>query len=174
VIRNNSGLCIELALLWASVMEHFNIPAYIVHVPGHAYVRAPQLDPVFGGPFVIECTAITPKSVGATNYISFLDAVKMAARNYAENSARGELIEVNIRELQSAGIVPPELPDVDLERIKELLASRKRGRLRSELNVKPHTAALVTEKAGDLRGSTGFRRYAGPEDAELWNYASLP
>jgi hypothetical protein len=126
VIRNNSGLCIELALLWASVMEHFNIPAYIVHVPGHAYVRAPQLDPVFGGPFVIECTAITPKSVGATNYISFLDAVKMAARNYAGNSARGELIEVNIRELQSAGIVPPELPDVDLERIKELLAGRKR------------------------------------------------
>ena len=65
VIRNNSGLCIELALLWASVMEHFNIPAYLVHVPGHTYVRAPQLDPVFGGPFVIECTAITPKSVGA-------------------------------------------------------------------------------------------------------------
>jgi len=174
VIRNNNGLCVELAFLWASVMEHFNIPAYVVFIPGHAYVHAPGLDAAYGGPFVVECTAITPKSVGAANYLSFADAVKMAAKNYAEYSARGELIEANIQELQSAGIVPPELPDVDLERIKELLANRKRGRLRSDLNAQPPTAAFVAEKAGDRQGPIGLRMCAGPDGSELHNYARLP
>ena len=37
VIISNNGLCIELALLWASVLEHLGIHSYVILVPGHAF-----------------------------------------------------------------------------------------------------------------------------------------
>ena len=60
VITSNNGLCIELAILWASILDQLGCQAYIVLRPGHAFtvVRAADRD------FPIECTAITPKAVG--------------------------------------------------------------------------------------------------------------
>lgn len=124
-IRNNNGLCIELALLWASLMEHVGIRSCVVIIPGHAFVRAPDYN-INNRPFTVECTAITPKAVHRDRYVTFDDAVKMSQDDYAKHAESGTLIEVDIRKLQGAGIVPPELPDVDLEKLKTLLASRKR------------------------------------------------
>ena len=81
VIVNNQGLCVELALLWSSILEHLGVDAALVFRPGHAYVIAYSIKqglPVGQG-LPIECTAITPRAVDRDKPVPFDDAVKMAA-----------------------------------------------------------------------------------------------
>src|SRR5208283_5112587 len=78
VILTNNGLCIELSILWASIMDQLGCESYIVMVPGHAFT----IVVADGQKFPIECTAITPKAVGSEGPVSFAQAVKMAAEEY--------------------------------------------------------------------------------------------
>ena len=121
VIISNNGLCIELALLWASVLDHLGIRPYLILIPGHAFVVAQSGDSFFP----VECTAITPKSVGRTNPVSFEEAVKMAQGELENAQQKTGLIKyIDIRELQSSGIQPPELPDIEIDRLKNIIAAR--------------------------------------------------
>jgi hypothetical protein len=121
VIISNNGLCIELALLWASVLDHLGIRPYLILIPGHAFVVAQSGDSFFP----VECTAITPKSVGRTAPVSFEDAVKMAQEELDNARQKTGLIKyIDVRELQSSGIQPPELPDIEIDRLKNIIASR--------------------------------------------------
>jgi hypothetical protein len=126
-IRNNNGLCIELALLWASVMEHVGIRSELVLRPGHAYICAPDFT-MNSRPFTVECTAITPKSVGKAARVNFSEAVAMSQDDFEKYKQTGNLMTVDVQGLQTAGIVPPELPEVDVEKLKETLTGRKHGR----------------------------------------------
>jgi hypothetical protein len=119
VITSNNGLCIELAILWASILDHLGCEAYVVLVPGHAFTIAMAE----GQMFPIECTAITPKAVGSETYVPFEQAVKMAADNFQKQELK---IPYSIRQLQAEGYSSPELPDIDIEKIKNILASRTR------------------------------------------------
>ena len=62
VITSNNGLCIELAILWASILDQLGCQTCIVMRPGHAFTIVQAGDKYFP----VECTAITPKAVGAT------------------------------------------------------------------------------------------------------------
>ena len=117
VIISNNGLCIELAILWASIMDQLGCESYVVMVPGHAFTVV-MAD---GQPFPIECTAITPKAVGSERYVPFEQAVKMAAEEFQKHELK---IPLSVRQLQIAGYASPELPDIDIEKIKNILASR--------------------------------------------------
>ncbi len=120
VIITNQGLCIELALLWASVMEHLGLKTTVVFRPGHAFTLVWCGD----GPtdFIpIECTAITPMAVGAKGRVPFEDAVKMAAQDLREQKYQ---IWLNVQQYQAQGFRPPELPAIDIDKIKNILASR--------------------------------------------------
>jgi transglutaminase-like putative cysteine protease len=64
VILTNEGLCIELAILWASIMEHLGLPSTVVFIPGHA-LTVVQYGQGSDDIIPIECTAITPMAVGA-------------------------------------------------------------------------------------------------------------
>jgi len=86
-------------------------------VPGHAFTVV-MAD---GQPFPIECTAITPKAVGSERYVPFEQAVKMAAEEFQKHELK---IPLSVRQLQIAGYASPELPDIDIEKIKNILASR--------------------------------------------------
>ncbi|MEP6672943.1 MAG: hypothetical protein ABJF10_27515 [Chthoniobacter sp.] len=124
VIITNQGLCIELALLWASVMEHLGLPATVVFVPGHAFtvVRIGQ------GPtdiIPIECTAITPMAVNSKTPLSFVDAVQFAWRELKEQKTQ---MWVGVQDYQRQGLRPPELPAFDIEKIKNILAKREAHR----------------------------------------------
>ena len=82
VILSNNGLCIELTLLWASVLEHLGIRSIVFMVPGHAFIVVP----LSSGEYVpIECTAITPKAVTSNSRgpISFVEAYKFASDEFA-------------------------------------------------------------------------------------------
>ncbi len=120
VIISNEGLCIELALLWASVMEHLGCETTVVFRPGHAFtvVRYGQ-----GANDIIpiECTAITPMAVGANKPVPFEDAVKMAAEDIDRQKYQ---IWVNIQQYQKQGFRAPELPSIEIDKIKNILSQR--------------------------------------------------
>jgi hypothetical protein len=119
VILSNNGLCIELAILWASIMDQLGCESYIVMLPGHAFT----IVMAEGQMFPIECTAITPKAVDSEKFVPFAQAVKMAADEYQKQELK---IPYSVRQLQVAGYASPELPDIDIEKIKNILASRNR------------------------------------------------
>jgi hypothetical protein len=119
VITSNNGLCIELAILWASILDQLGCQAYIVLRPGHAFtvVRAADRD------FPIECTAITPKAVGENADVPCEKAMQMALDDLQRQQFK---IFLSVQQYRSQGYSPPELPEVDVDKIKGMLASRER------------------------------------------------
>ncbi|MGH8094712.1 MAG: hypothetical protein ACREIF_14780 [Chthoniobacterales bacterium] len=143
VIMTNEGLCIELALLWASCMEHLGLRSTVVFIPGHAMTVVRYGD----GPndlIPIECTAITPMAVGAKEPVSFEKAVEMASGELfpQDQSRRPPEIWVNVEQYQKEGFHAPELPNIDIDKINNILAQRS-----------SHTAEAYAQNAG--RASTG-------------------
>jgi hypothetical protein len=126
VILNNNGLCIELAILWASILEHLDVNAALVMVPGHCYVIAYSPDqgvPLDDG-FPIECTAITPQAVGKDKPVSFLESNKMAVDETKQHMEDGRFQVFPVSTYQQMGFTPPELPEVDITRITDTLEKR--------------------------------------------------
>ena len=126
VIENNNGLCIELAIMWASVLKHLNVEAALVVVPGHCYVIAysPEMGLPLNEGIPIECTAITPQAVGSKTPLSFDDAYKMAVEETKKHEEDGRILFLPVSEYQQMGFTPPELPDVDVAKITDLLDRR--------------------------------------------------
>jgi hypothetical protein len=123
VIITNEGLCVELTLLWSSVMEHLGLPTTLLFRPGHAYIL------VWEGKgsntyIPIECTAITPMSVGRKDRVSFEDAIAMAKKDLHDQPQQ---IWLNVGEHQAQGFLPPELPAIEIDKIKDILAKRTAG-----------------------------------------------
>jgi hypothetical protein len=119
VITSNNGLCIELAILWASILDQLGCQTYIVLRPGHAFtiVRAGDRD------FPIECTAITPKAVGESADVPFEKAMQMALEDLNKQQFK---IFLSVQQYRSQGYSPPELPEADVDKIKNMLASREK------------------------------------------------
>ncbi len=129
VILNDNGLCIELAIMWASVLKHLAVEAALVMVPGHCYVIA--YSPGMGLPLdqgiPIECTSITPQAVGKQGFVSFDDSVKMAVEETKHHLEDGRMLVLPVADYQQMGFTPPELPDVDVTKITETLEKRLRA-----------------------------------------------
>jgi hypothetical protein len=101
-------------------MEHLGVRTTVVFRPGHAFT----LVWVGEGPsdFVpIECTAITPLAVGAKNRVPFEDAVKMAQQDLQNQRIQ---IWLGVQQYQAQGFRSPELPAVEIDKIKNILARR--------------------------------------------------
>ena len=118
VILSNNGLCIELAILWASIMDHLGCQAYIVMRPGHAFTIVQAGDKTFP----IECTAITPKAVGEKTDVPFEKAVQMAWEDLAKQKYK---IYYSVQQYRSEGYSSPELPDIDVDKIEAMFAARE-------------------------------------------------
>lgn len=160
VIITNQGLCVELALLWSSVMEHFGLRTTVVFRPGHAFTLV-----WFGtGPsdfFPIECTAITPMAVGQKSRVAFEDAVKMAQQDLRNQKYQ---IWLNIQQYQAQGFRPPELPSIEIDKIKDILAKRTAGGNGGGGNVNGGENAKivpVNNHGGDQALPQGYIRWAG-------------
>jgi Transglutaminase-like superfamily len=170
VITTNNGLCIELTLLWASILEHLGVESYCVNVPGHAFIVVKK-DNNF---IPIECTAITPKAVGSTSSLSFEQAVKLAQKELSQWQEKGAIIVVDVQKCQNDGIVPPELPEVSTDAIKSILADRNKS-MRS--NGFASSEPAQTQDAG-RQGAGDFQTYEGPSGAVRCfypkNWASVP
>jgi hypothetical protein len=126
VIINNQGLCLELTLLWCSILEHLGVRTAMILVPGHAFVVAysPEQGMPISQGIPIETTAITPRAVGRTADVSFEEAVKMAAQTLQRSQQDGRIIVLPVQEIQALGFTPPELGDIDTDKLGETLAKR--------------------------------------------------
>jgi hypothetical protein len=172
VIITNNGLCVELAILWSSILEHLGIRSYLFLVPGHAFVLVQSE----GNIIPIECTAITPKSVGGNAPISFDQAVQFATKEIQQAQSRGLLKVIDVQTLQSNGIIPPELPDIAIGQIKEVLASRGKTGPRPSQPMVEQAAAPQQQAAGIMPAN--MSEYATPNGAlhcyfpQNWNSAA--
>jgi len=128
VITSNNGLCIELAILWASILDHLGCQAYIVMRPGHAFTIVQAGDKYYP----VECTAITPKAVGATSEVPFEKAMQIAMEDLQKQQYK---IFFPVQQYRSEGYASPELPDVDVDKVKGMLASREREEQEAAKNV---------------------------------------
>ncbi|HSI11696.1 MAG TPA: hypothetical protein VK961_06610 [Chthoniobacter sp.] len=171
VIIRNQGLCIELALLWSSVMEHLGLRTTVVFVPGHAFtvVWVGQGANDF---IPIECTAITPMAVGSKTPLSFEQAVQFAAKEMEQEKSK---IFVNVQQYQQQGFRPPELPDIDVEKIKNILAKRGGGQRQVAHQQQQQQPGNDDNNAGGNPApgpvADGFYRYTG---ANGWLSVDIP
>jgi len=149
VIITNQGLCVELAILWASVMEYLGCNTSLVFKQGHAFTvvhTAQQSIP-------IECTAITPKAIGGwlkalglsqdAAVVPFEKAVQMANMELSNLEESNEpYIVYNVQDYQQQGMHAPELPSIDIDKIKNILAQRSN-----------HTATSYAQNVGNGGGT---------------------
>jgi hypothetical protein len=119
VITTNNGLCIELAILWASILDQLGCQAYILMRPGHAFTIVQAGDKIYP----VECTAITPKAVGSNTEVPFEKAMQMALEDLQKQQYK---TLYSVQQYRSQGYASPELPDVDVDKVKGMLASRER------------------------------------------------
>jgi hypothetical protein len=132
MIYQNSGLCVELAQLWASIALNSGARCYLVMIPGHCF---PVLVATDGTMLPIESTGIGGSfdggNLGAA--ISFEDAVKAGIENFNKvRSGQTPFIIVDVLDYRDQGIRPPELKAIDqtafIRMLDERFASRGGGR----------------------------------------------
>jgi len=124
VITGNTGLCIEMAFLYASVFASEGLDPVIFFVPGHAYpgVR------VNGQYLAIEATAVGGAGLGyiATADQAFETGMKQLNEfmQKAQQGAPGYSL-IDVKQLINSGVHPMELTDDNFMRIKvDQLAQR--------------------------------------------------
>jgi len=115
-IRKRSGTCIDLAILYASMLKSQGIKPYLVMLPGHCF---PIGELPTSGSFVpVEATCV---GGGGRNSLDFDQAVKIAQKEWAGLLKSGQFMLVDIDKCIELGIVPPELeplPEDILQRWK--------------------------------------------------------
>jgi hypothetical protein len=127
LIYGNSGLCIELALLWCALGQGAGLKALLALIPGHAF---PILRASDGTTFAVESTMISGSFGGNLGKASsWADAVNTAQKELKENLNRSTTDILDIRELQSSGIRPPELPEINRAELVKLLDDRRARRV---------------------------------------------
>lgn len=120
VIYQNSGLCIELAMLWAALGQGSSAKAYLALVPGHCF---PVLEANDGTIIAIESTGIGGSNLGGT--MKFADAVEAGNKQFNQlmrGEVPGVLIDVVLH--QGRGVRPPEFEAVNLADLARLLDER--------------------------------------------------
>ena len=147
VITGNTGLCIELSVLYASVLSAAGIDPIIYMVPGHAY-------PGFrmnGQYYAIEATGIGGEGLG--NIMSAEDAFKQGQKQlneFIQQSQAGDprYTIVDIHNVNAQGVTSMDLKDNDFMRKKvdDIVASWSDGQ-----QVQPNNNGNNTIRVPDNR-----------------------
>ncbi len=106
VIRDRSGTCIDLAILFASMANAVGLDPYLALVPGHCFpfVKLPS-----GTLFAVEATGVG----GGVRYgsLEFDRARQIGNQELAASDADGRVHVIKVRENWTRGISNPELED---------------------------------------------------------------
>ncbi len=100
VLRSGGGNCIELTIMFASIMEAIELSPLIVLVPGHAFlgVRMPSGNSVF-----IESTVVSGHD--------FEYAVNTGNEEFQRHQSKDEIIGIiDVEEMRAQGVIPNEIP----------------------------------------------------------------
>ena len=110
VLRDRSGTCIELAILYASICESAGLHCDLVMIPGHCFpvVKLPS-----GGLLPVEATAISGPAIDKQHPdpFSFEEAVKFAMKEYS-SLKMGLFYQIDVVQDQAEGVLCPELSNL--------------------------------------------------------------
>lgn len=117
VVTGNTGLCIELSVLYASVLESAGLHPIIFVIPGHAYPGVL----VDGQYYAIEATGIGGEGLGgrlspAAAFKAGMKELNTFVQHIQEGDSRYKFIDVDA--LEAKGVVPMELKDNEFLRKK--------------------------------------------------------
>ncbi len=117
VVIGNTGLCIELSILYASVLKSAGLHPIIFLIPGHAY---PGIV-VNGQYYAIEATGIGGEGLG--NRANPTDAFKAGMKElneFVQNVQAGDnrYTFVDVDAMEEKGVIPMELKDDEFLRKK--------------------------------------------------------
>ena len=179
VITGKTGLCIELTLMYASIMEDAGLHAIVYLAPGHAYPGFKLNDQYYA----IESTGIGGEGLGG--HMTVKEALKAGSKNLDElikglqaGDQRYEIIDVT--KLNKEGVVPMEMKDDDFlrKKVDEIAQSFEQGGGRRNEDRGPQYAATNTRQSNVGRASgTGMSSYSGNISfnyPSFWNRMNYP
>lgn len=169
VVYQNSGLCIELAMLWAAIGQGCSAKAYLALVPGHCF---PVLEANDGTIIAIEATGIGGANLGGT--AGFEKAVEIGNKQL-QQLIRGEIpgVLLDVAMHQGRGIRPPEFEPVDQASLARLMDERTAEARRS---VSGGGGGGGSTPERDERASTGGGGGGASDtvDDGNWNWFQVP
>ncbi len=107
-LRNKSGTCIDLAILFAACAHSLGLEPFLALVPGHCFplVRLPS-----GSLAAVETTCVRG-GLRFGSAVGFDQALAAGAENWQKALADGRVHEIDLRALWTRGIANPELPEL--------------------------------------------------------------
>lgn len=166
VVTGNTGLCIELSTLYASVLSCAGLHPIIFLIPGHAY---PGIM-INNNYYAIEATGIGGEGLGDIQSAesAFKQGMKQL-QEFIQKVQQGDprYMYVDVHELFANGVNPMELKDDSFLRQKvDQIAGNfdKRGGRKFNPNVGGDNQYAGNTQAGDgsSPGGAGFTSYSGP------------
>jgi hypothetical protein len=117
VLRDKSGTCIELAILYAATCETAGVRCQLMMIPGHCF---PVVTLPSGGLMPVEATAISgaaipldPKSPPHPQPYSFQESYQFAQQEFNSSVSKpGMFYLVDVQEMWEEGVLVPELPKI--------------------------------------------------------------
>lgn len=166
VITGNTGLCLELSLLYASVLSAAGIDPVIYLIPGHAY-------PGFkmnGQYYAIEATGIGGEGLGSINDVE--TAFKQGQKQLQEFIQKAQMGDprysiVDVHALHGQGVTPMNLNDDAFlrKKIDEIAANFSGGKTGTLASAQKQKSGGGGSGGGNNSGQTtssNNRRTAGP------------
>lgn len=102
-IQKRSGTCIDLAILYAAMLNSVNIEPFLVVIDGHCFPMARMPS---GRLLPVEATGVGD---GYDKGMNFEQAVKSAMETWQKVNQSGRLVPVDVRQCWMAGVANPEL-----------------------------------------------------------------
>jgi len=176
VVTGNTGLCIELSLLYASILKSAGLHPVIFLIPGHAY---PGIL-VNGQYYAIEATGVGGEGLGSR--MSPADAYKAGMKElneFVQNVQAGDnrYTYVDIDAMEAKGVVPMELKDDEFlrKKIDEIAESFSGGSRtvpeepESTLEKKSY-AGTGNTSGSSVRSYSGVISFSYPTGWQRYNY----
>jgi hypothetical protein len=164
VITGNTGLCIELSLLYASVLMAAGLDPVIFLVPGHAYPGVK----VQGQYLAIEATGIGGEGLGGRTDVegAFAKGMKQLEELFkAAQMGDERYYLIDIRELVAQQVTPMELKDDPFlrQKVEKIADAWVNGSLAQNAGSGVSAVQIVNSGGGgnDGGGGGGMRKYSG-------------
>lgn len=162
VMTGNTGLCVELSLLYASILKSAGLHPIIFLIPGHAY---PGVS-VGGQYYAIEATGVGGEGLGSR--MSPEDAFKSGMKElneFIQNVSAGDprYSFVDIDAMEAKGVVPMELKDEEFlrKKVDEIARSFSQGNYRESQGQSQGKSNTYEKSEDSSGGSSNMRSYSG-------------
>jgi len=169
VLRDKSGTCVDLAVLYASVCQTVGLETILVLVPGHCF---PVIVLPNGELLPVECTAISGAAVGQSQVgaFSFDKAVEFGYENL-QKLQMGKYYIVNVQQMHQKGLVSPELLRLEADILEKWGWHFPQAQAEVQEQQAPQGGREVEERGqGEERRTTTAQRYSSEQYKFSFNY----